>query len=195
MKLPRFFSSPYICHRGVTLIELLIVIAIVAILTTVGVPSFQETIVRSRMAAQSNEFLSALNYARSEAIKQGQSVTLCRSASGTSCASSGSWESGWLAFTDPNGNATMDTGDALIRVWPTLSAGFTLKGSANVAGVIRYDARGMAQNTGHLLMCKSSQINGARAIVVTTARPRVSYNGDQTAPKNDSGTNYTSCTP
>ena len=195
MMLHSSFSPPHIRDQGVTLIELLTVIAIVAILAAIGVPSFQETIVRNRMAAQSNEFLSALNFARSEAIKRGHSVTLCRSTNATSCASTGGWESGWLAFSDPNGNGTMDTGDASIRVWVALSAGFTLKGNTGVAGTIRYDARGMAQNTGHLLMCKSSQINGARAIIVTTARPRVSYSGDQTAPKNDTGTNYTSCTP
>lgn len=182
-------------EQGVTLIELLTVITIVAVLAAVGVPSFQETIVRNRMVAQSNEFLSALNFTRSEAIKRGHSVTMCRSTNATSCANTGGWESGWLTFSDPNGNGTMDTGEASIRVWPALSAGFTLKGNTSVVGTIRYDARGMAQNTGFLLMCKSNQINGARAIVVTAARPRVSFSGDQTAPKNDTGTNYTSCTP
>lgn len=195
MKLYSSFLSSHIRDQGVTLIELLTVIAIVAILAAIGVPSFQETVVRNRTAAQSNEFLSALNFTRSEAIKRGHSVTLCRSINATTCATAGGWENGWLAFSDPNGNGTMDTGETSIRVWAALGSGFTLKGNTGVAGTIRYDARGMAQNTGHLLMCKSDQINGARAIVVTTARPRVSYSGDQTAPKNDAGTSYTSCTP
>lgn len=182
-------------HRGVTLIELLTVVSIVAILAAVGVPSFQQTIVRNRMAAQSNEFLTALNFTRSESVKRGHSVTLCRSSDGAACSSSGGWESGWLAFADPNGNGTLDTGEAVIRVWPALSADFTLKPNTNIAGTIRYDARGMAQNTGHLLLCKSGQINGARAIVVATARPRVSYSGDKTPPVDDAGNNYTSCTP
>lgn len=181
--------------RGVTLIELLTVIAIVAILAAVGVPSFRDTINRNRLATQSAEFLSALNFARSEAIKRGHSITLCRSSNGTACATSGTWEGGWLAFADSNGNGAINTGESVIRVWPALTTDFTLKGSTNVASTIRYDARGMAQNTGHMLLCQGNQINGARAIVITTARPRISYSGDQTAPKNDAGTSYTSCTP
>lgn len=181
--------------QGVTLIELLVVIAIVGILAVLAVPSFQETIVRNRMAAQSNEFLTALNFARSEAIKRGNSVTLCRSSDGSSCAASGGWEAGWLAFSDSNGNSTLNTGEVIVRVWPALSADFSLRAGSGIDGNIRYDARGMAQNTGHLLLCKGSQINGARALVVTAARPRVTYTGDKTPPVNDAGTSYTSCTP
>lgn len=188
-------------QRGVTLIELLTVIAIVAVLAGIGVPSFRDTIARNRMAAQSTEVLSALNFARSEAIKRGHSVTLCRSSDGATCATTGSWEGGWLAFADKNGNGAINTdldatkNEAVIRVWSALSADFTLKGSTNVASTIRYDARGMAQNTGQMLLCKGGSINGARAIIITTARPRASYTSDQTAPKNDAGTSYTSCTP
>lgn len=182
-------------HRGVTLIELLVVIAIIGILTVVATPAFQETIARNRIAAQSNEFLSTLNFARTEAIKRGHSITLCQSSNATTCASIGGWEKGWLAFADTNANNTLDMGEASIRVWSALNAGFFLIGSSNVANSIRYDARGMAQNTGHLLLCKGTKINGARAIVVTTARPRVSYDSNQGAPKNDAGISYTTCTP
>lgn len=194
MKLHPLFLSPLSRQRGVTLIELLTVVAIVAVLVAIGVPSFQQSIARNRMAAQSNEFLSTLNFARSEAIKRGHSVTLCPSSNGSACSDSG-WEIGWLAFADTNGNSAIDGSETVIRIWPALSPDFTLRPNANIASRIRYDSRGMARNTGHLLLCKSGQINGARAIVVVTARPRVSYSGDQTAPINDAGTSYTTCTP
>lgn len=190
----RPFSKPA-KTRGVTLIELLVVVTIVGILAALAGPSFQRSIVRNRMTAQSNEFLSSLNYARSEAMKRGHSVTLCRSNDGSSCATSGGWEAGWLAFSDTNGNNSLDTGEIIVRVWPALSSDFSLRSSTGIGASIRYDARGMAQNTGHMLICKGNEINGARAVVVTAARPRITYTGDKTPPENDAGTAYTTCTP
>ncbi|MEY4978202.1 MAG: type fimbrial biosis protein FimT [Pseudomonadota bacterium] len=159
--------------QGVTLIELLVVIAIAGILAVLAAFLFQETIVGNRMAAQSNKFLSALNFARSEAIEGGNSITLCRSNNGSTCAASGGWEMGWLAFSDTNGNTSLNTGETIVRVWPALSTDFSLRAGSGIAGSIRYDAR---------------------ALVVTATRPRVTYTGDKTA-VNNAGSIYTSCTP
>lgn len=80
--------------RGFTLVELLITIAVVAITLGIGVPSFQEMTVRNRLMTQTNEILTAINLARSEAVKRNRTVTLCRAddASATACAGTGTWE-------------------------------------------------------------------------------------------------------
>lgn len=80
--------------RGFTLVELLITLAVVAIMLGIGVPSFQETIVRNRLMTQTNDILTAVNLARSEAVKRNRTVTLCRAddASATACAGTGTWE-------------------------------------------------------------------------------------------------------
>ncbi|MGB5065269.1 MAG: GspH/FimT family pseudopilin, partial [Candidatus Competibacter sp.] len=69
---------------GFTLIELMITVALAAIVLTLGVPAFQETIRNNRLATTVNDFISSLNLTRSEAIKRGTRVTLCKSANGTS---------------------------------------------------------------------------------------------------------------
>lgn len=102
--------------RGVTLIELLVVVSIIGVLLAWAVPSFTTMIQRNRIAAEINGFVGDLQFARAEAIKRGQPVTLCPANSdATGCANSASWNSGWLVFNDPNSNRTLDTGDVILR--------------------------------------------------------------------------------
>lgn len=86
--------------RGFTLIELMITIAIAGILLAIGVPSMRDMIHQNRLTGHVNEFVAANLLARSEAIKRGSQVTLCRSAnaesSNTCSTGAGNWSSGWL---------------------------------------------------------------------------------------------------
>ncbi len=81
--------------EGFTLIELMVTLAVAAIMLTIAVPSFQEFIGSNRLTSEANGFLTSLNLARSEAIKGNVRVTLCVSSNGTSCAASGGWELGY----------------------------------------------------------------------------------------------------
>lgn len=62
--------------RGFTLIELMIVVALIAILTALAVPSYKEMIMKNRVSAAATEILAAMNYTRSEAITQGKSFIM-----------------------------------------------------------------------------------------------------------------------
>ncbi len=64
--------------RGFTLIELMVTVAVLAILTAIAIPTMTQLIVRSRMDATLHEFVSAINMARSEAVRRATRVTLCR---------------------------------------------------------------------------------------------------------------------
>jgi type IV fimbrial biogenesis protein FimT len=64
---------------------------------------------------------SDFRYARSEAIKRTNRVTICASSNGTSCTGAGAlWKNGWLVFVDENGNGTVDAGDVVLRVQDAL---------------------------------------------------------------------------
>jgi prepilin-type N-terminal cleavage/methylation domain-containing protein len=81
---------------GFTVTELMVVVAIVAILLSLGMPSFRYLTNAYRMSAEVNGLLGDLQYARSEAIREGQAVTACVSADGTSCTGGANWASGWI---------------------------------------------------------------------------------------------------
>lgn len=112
--------------RGFTLIELVMSIAIVGILLTVGIPSFRELITNNRIVTQTNDFVSDLAHARAEAVRRNTRVTICRSNTGTSCVPSSSWADGWIVFTDPSGFGTLASGETILRVHSAMPAGMTL---------------------------------------------------------------------
>jgi len=86
-------------HSGFTLVELMITLAIAAILLTVGIPSFQNVLQNNRLATQANSLVGALNLARSEAIKRGADISIT--------AASGGFQNGWCVHLgDGCGSAT-----------------------------------------------------------------------------------------
>ncbi|MHB1543714.1 MAG: GspH/FimT family pseudopilin [Gammaproteobacteria bacterium] len=114
---------------GLTLLELLIVIALAGILVTIAVPNYTEFMTENRMASEMNGFVTSLMLARSEAIKRGQEVTLCASSTGTDC-SDGAWNEGWLIFRNPQNAAQVPASSDIIRVHSGFSGTDSLTGSA-----------------------------------------------------------------
>src|SRR5438128_1717675 len=89
-------------HRGTagfTLIEMVITLTIVAILLSLAVPSFQQLILNQGIKAASFDLYSALEYARSEAIKRNANITLKAGA-----VTDGAWTTGWRV-NDPSNNS------------------------------------------------------------------------------------------
>lgn len=185
---------------GITLIEVLVVLAIVGILATMAAPNFADFFTRNRLQTQASELFTAMSYARSEAVRRGTSVTLCRSANGSSCAHAGGWEQGWIAFTDIDADENADAGEPLLRHWQALPVGYTMRGSVNVAQAVRFNARGMANARGHLVACRNNQIVNAQAVLVSMTRPRMAAdaNGNRIPEIEDANGNameITTCTP
>ena len=135
--------------KGFTLIELMMVLMLTAIVLTLAVPSFQNIISSNRLTTQVNEFVSALNLARSEAIKRGVRVTLCKSADGTTCTNTGGYDQGWIVFSDLNDNADFDDNESsdeeLIRVVGNLGNKISITGNRNVAKYISFISSGTSQ--------------------------------------------------
>ena len=111
--------------RGFTLVELMVVVAIAAILALMAAPSFTETINRTRRKTYANQLYEDLAFARSEAIKRGVPVTVCPSTDGESCVARLSWVTGWIVFVDVANTGGRDAAtEALLKVHEPLASGW-----------------------------------------------------------------------
>lgn len=106
-------------QRGFTLIELMVTIAVLAIVVSIAGPSFTSMINNNRSAAVGEELAGAFNYARSEAVKRGDRVSICASSDGATCSAAGTWSQGWIVFTDSAATdiATTPVVNAVLRRW------------------------------------------------------------------------------
>lgn len=126
--------------KGFTLIELMITLAIAAIVLGMAAPAMRDMLQNGRITSQANDLLTALNIARSEAVKRAIPTTVCRSSDMTSCsAGAGSWAIGWIVFDDRNGNAIVDGDDTVLRARQKLDGNPTLDGP----GPVIYQASGL----------------------------------------------------
>ncbi len=200
-------------NEGFTLLELMITLAIAAILFAMALPSFKGSIRSNRLTTITNELIASLNLARSEAIKRGQSVTVRKvdDNSATNFNASANWEDGWDVFTDADGdgNFVAGDGDTLIRTYQALSANYTLRGDTEFPDFISFGATGLSNNTarGSFTLCDSSdgnttpEANTAKLILINTVgrtRMGVDSNNDG-IPNTDNvvstASNITNCTP
>lgn len=100
--------------RGFTAIELMVVVAIVAILGALAGPSFRDLIDGWRVRSGVEQITSSIYYARSEAIKRGGGVSVRKNCAGTVQ----EWQCGWIVFTDANSNGAQNAGDEILQTFP-----------------------------------------------------------------------------
>ena len=131
---------------GFSLMETLIVIAVVALLMALAIPTFKYVTQSNRSTSEINGLLSNLQLARAEAIKEGQSVSLCPSLDGATCSgASNAWQTGWLVFSDTGVVGTIDGADFIVRVQNAFAGNDTLQTDHNVT-VITFSREGFAMN-------------------------------------------------
>lgn len=140
---------------GVTLVELMVTLAVAAILTMIAAPSFTQLMDNNRASGVAMELVASLNLARSEAARQGMRVSLCKTADADAttpaCATSGGWQSGWMLFTDNMGTPGVieesDAGhagnpeynDVRLRIQQSSYSGVTITGAALFANSVTFE--------------------------------------------------------
>jgi type IV fimbrial biogenesis protein FimT len=145
------------------MVEMIMTVAVGAILLTVGIPSFRYITNSNRIAAEINGLLGDLQFARSEAIKEGVSVSVCISTSGTACTGGNTWQSGWIVISSA-------ANPGVLRVQAPFSSTDTFVAN-NAVGTITFNrdgyANGIANGTLIALHDSTNNQNWTRCLAIT----------------------------
>ena len=174
---------------GMTLIELMVTLAVAALIATLGAPTMLRLLARHAVAAQADELQDAVRIGRNEAMKRGGPVVLCRTDAGNTshCAGNGGdWQT-WLLFADVARTGTFAGGDPVLRQHLDVSGRMTVVGNA---ASVRFEATGIAHaDSGSAVFVLSpaggsagSDLGAQRQVCVNPRGEVVVVSGNATCP-------------
>lgn len=160
-------------QTGFTIVEIMIAIAILAILTALAFPSLQQFMARNELVGSSNALITGINLARTEAVTRSTAVGICPSTDGLGCAGD-AWGSGFLVFVDNNNNGNIDGGEVLIRAesgYNNTAIAIVGTGGLNTGFTFTADGiRSAVAGAGTIDLNHTSAANGIQIIVNNTGQ-------------------------
>ena len=144
--------------HGFTLVELMVTIAVAAILLAIAAPSFQAFLMNNRMSSQADSFFTGLNYARNTALGGNVQTVVCPVGAPGSTTCGTDWSVGWMAVSDPTGTPTLLQSYTSVAGRPILSS---------TAGSVAFDSRGLASVQANFKICDYRGSSYARSLLTT----------------------------
>jgi len=140
-------SVIFLSKKGFSLIELLIVMAVMAIIIVLAAPSFQTIFMNSKLSTLSDALFNSLSYARATALSEKTPVQVCPflATNSTSCGTS--WSLGWIVVTQPSTGASV-----LLQSYQALTTGPVLS-SPNSVTAVSFSITGVASAQADFKLC------------------------------------------
>ena len=130
-------------QNGLTVVELLIILAAIAIVVMISVPGSTMVLEQYRLKAASSGLVDSLNLAKEEAMMRNSMVKICPSSNGRFCRSDGNWNHGWLVYSDGNGDGTVQEIE-FIKAFPAPSQKVRIIATGAVEGIAAFTLAGLA---------------------------------------------------
>jgi type IV fimbrial biogenesis protein FimT len=164
-------------QRGFTLIELMVTLAVVAIVATIAIPAMGDMITRHRTTAAFNELQGLIGFARSESAKRpAEPVLLCASNDSAKCTGETDWSVGWIIARDANGNGSVDAGETILKVIGPLPSGIKLEVKTGTSASFNSSSLALVRtgapaggNQVTFKMCDSFGASEARGVVLSVS--------------------------
>ena len=170
--------------KGFSLIELLVAVIVFGLLVLFAPSVYRDWIAAQQLAHHTHFLVDRLNQARSESIKSGYRVNLCKSRDRRQCSDTGGWEAGWIMFVDENQNGELDPDEPIIFADGPSADGVTISGNRPVADYVSYTSLGHARlltgalQMGTFVVCKPGQA-ALHVVLANSGRVRIENTTDR----------------
>lgn len=160
-----------------SLVELAVVLTLVVIATTFALPTWRHWLARQELANRAHTLATALERARTEAIKRGHRVNLCKSVDAATCSDDGDWSAGWIMHVDALAEGRPAGDEPPIAHDPPVAAPIRIDGNAPVDDYVSFTPLGEprrlsgALQMGTFTLCRSGH-DEVQVVLAATGRVR-----------------------
>ena len=159
--------------RGFTLVEMMVVVAVLVVTLTLGVPAFAATVQWAREANTYHLLSASLASARVSSMTGGMPVTVCPSADGAACRTDLVWEDGWIVYADPE-RSQQPAVDAVLQHVDARGSGVAIR-STRGRHRVRFTPDGWSYGSNlSIRVCRMRDaVLRGKVVVNNAGRPRV----------------------
>ena len=167
-----------------TLVELVVAIAIAALLAGMAIPAFHEWLGAVQLADHAKHIAENMTRARTEAIRRGHRVNLCKSPDQRRCVNRGGWDAGYLVFVDINRDGQVSNDETVLGIEGRAPPGITVEANKPLDNYVSYTSLGHARmlngalQMGTFTVCRSGQ-RALHVVLAGTGRVRIEKSGSR----------------